>query len=124
MIFGSVRLHGRAVETHRDSYLLSTLTVISVRRPFLVGGALFALGSGGFAAAFRDLLYPAELVGIGVFAVLSLLVGLRLAQIQLFSRDLRGSELAGMIFGTYGHLNRVRHEITDAMRDQATGGVQ
>ena len=32
MIFGVVRVSGQSVETHRDTYLLSHLTVISVRR--------------------------------------------------------------------------------------------
>lgn len=117
MIFGKVSVSGKSVETHRDSYLLSHLTVISVRRPLLPGGVLLAVGGTGFGLAFADLLYPHELAGLagGILAVV--LGGLMLGQIQLLSRDLRGSELSCMIWGTYGHLNRVRRDIGLALQD-------
>ena len=41
MIFGSVSLNENAVVTHRDSYLLKSLSVVSVRRVFLAPGILF-----------------------------------------------------------------------------------
>lgn len=117
MIFGSVHVSGKSVETHRDSYLLSHLTVISVRRPLLPGALLIAGGGTGFGLAFGDLLYGRELAGLGLGIALVLVGGIRLGQIQLLSRDLRGSELSCMIWGTYGHLNRVRREIGIALQD-------
>lgn len=116
MIFGSVWIDGEAVNTHRDSYLLPTLTVVSVRRPFLAGALIFATGFGGFAVSFGDLLYPHEvrIIGGGILTVL--FAGLWIGQLKLLSRDLRGSELAGVIWGSYGHLNRVRLKIVRAMR--------
>ncbi|WP_299500474.1 hypothetical protein [uncultured Roseobacter sp.] len=119
MIVGKVEITGRAVQTHRDSYMLSQLSVVSVRRPFLAVSMLFSVGSLGFGWSFVDLLYPEEIIAILAFVLLAPLIGLCVGQIQLLSRDLRGSELSGMIWGTYGHLNRVRREISLAMQTQA-----
>lgn len=119
MIFGSVRVAGKSVETHRDSYLLSHLTVISVRRPLLGGGCLFATGGAGFALSFSDLLYPGEIAALAGFSLGAVLAGVFTGQIQLLSRDLRGSELSCMIWGSYGHLNRIRREIGSALQDGA-----
>jgi len=116
MIFGSVSIDGQAVNTHRDSYLLPTLSVVSVRRPFLAGSLLFTGGFGAFALAFADLLYAHETRIIGGTIMAVLLAGLWIGQLKLLSRDLRGSELAGVIWGSYGHLNRVRLKIVRAMR--------
>ncbi len=120
MIFGSVHVSGRSVETHRDSYLLSHLTVISVRRPLLPGAVLLASGGTAFALAFSDLLFPVEIIGLAAGIGAVLLTGIRLGQIQLLSRDLRGSELSCMIWGSYGHLNRVRREIGLALQERRT----
>lgn len=119
MIFGSVRVAGKSVETHRDSYLLSHLTVISVRRPLLGGGCLFATGGTAFALSFSDLLYPGEIAALCGFSLCAVLAGFVVGQIQLLSRDLRGSELSCMIWGSYGHLNRIRREIGNALQDGA-----
>ena len=118
MIFGSVRLTDKSVETHRDSYLLSHLSVISVRRPLLAGGLIFAAGGAAFMISFVDLLYPHEITGMGVAVVLFLIAGFSIGQIQLLSRDLRSSELSCMIWGTYRHLNRVRREIGVALEER------
>lgn len=116
MIFGSVKIDGDAVSTHRDSYLLSSLTVVSVRRPFLGPGLLFVVGFGGFGYAFADLLYPNEqafLIGGGVLA---LFAGVWVGQLKLLSRDLRNSELSGAVWGSYNHLNRIRADIVSWLR--------
>ena len=121
MIFGSVRVSGRAVETHRDTYLLAHLTVISVRRPFLLGALLFAGGGTAFGVSFGDLLFRQEIAALAVLIIAGLWAGICFGQIQLLSRDLRGSQLACMIWGTYGHLGRVRREIVVAMQDERNG---
>jgi hypothetical protein len=116
MIVGSVEIDGEAVNTHRDSYLLRHLTVVSVRRPFLAGSILFAAGFGGFAVSFADLLYPHEVRIIGGCIAVVIVAGLWVGQLKLLSRDLRGSELADVIWGSYGHMNRTRMKIVQAMR--------
>jgi len=113
MIFGFVDVDAEnaSVNTHRDSYLLETLTVVSVRRPFLAGGLLFGLGFMGFAAVFGDLLYTGEVAMVFACAALVLVAGWQTGQLKLLSRDLRGSELSGVVWGRYADLNRVRGEI-------------
>ena len=122
MIFGSVELRDGAVHTHRDSYLIDQLSVVSVRRPLLAGAALIAGGLTGFALAFGDLLYLHELmVIIGVVLVVGV-TGTELGQLKLLSRDLRGSELSGVIFGRHRDLDRIRHDIAHALRALDAGG--
>jgi len=124
MIFGSITVTPRAVETSRDSYLLENLSVISTRRPYLGAAIFFSFGFGGFAAAFADLLYVHEMrMVIGICAVM--LVGaVWLGQLKLLSRDLRGSELSGVIWGSYRHLNRVRRDVVVALHERAQGVSQ
>lgn len=120
MIFGKINITRRAVETHKDSYRLEQLTVVSVRRPFLPLGVMAAIGGSAFAFRFSDLLYVHELqVLIGGSAVLSILC-VKLGQLQLLSRDLRGSELTGAIWGGYGHLNRIRRQSMAAVEAQTS----
>lgn len=116
MIFGTVEATDETVETHKDSYVLSSLTVVSVRRPFLPAGIMFGLGGSAFALSFGDLLYLWEFVALIVFVGVSFTVGVVLGQIQLLSRDLQGSDLSGMIWGTYGDLQKVRKEIGAALK--------
>ncbi|MCB9942444.1 MAG: hypothetical protein H6851_02300 [Geminicoccaceae bacterium] len=116
MILGSVTIDGHAVHTHRDSYLLTALTVVSVRRPLLAGSVLLAAGCGGFAWSFADLLFENEIRALGVAAGIVLTAGLLTGQLKLLSRDLRGSELSGAVWGTYRHLGRIRREIVAAAR--------
>lgn len=116
MIFGTLIIDGEALHTHRDTYLVKGLSVISVRRPFLPIGATIAAGAGGFGAAYADLLWSGELAAIAALSTAALVAGLKVGQLNLLSRDLRGSELMGAIYGTYGHLNRLRREIVAAKR--------
>lgn len=104
-----------AVETHRDSYLLKTLTVVSVRRPALPAGILFGGGFVGFCLAFGDLMWPHEIALTLTGSVLALVAGWQVGQLKLLSRDLRGSELAGVIWGRYADLNAVRGRIVRAI---------
>lgn len=120
MIFGSVDIDNASVNTHRDSYLLPNITVVSVRRPFLAGALICAVGFGGFGFAFGDLLYPGEIKAIVGGIAAALFTGISLGQLKLLSRDLRNSELSGAIWGSYGHLNCIRREIVTAMRSATT----
>lgn len=120
MIFGSLSIDDGAVQTHRDSYLLKHLTVVSVRRPLLGAALLLALGGGSFALAFADLLHAHEIKSIALGCGAMLIAGFWLGQLKLLSRDLRGSELSGAVWGSYGRLNLERRRITNAMR--ATDG--
>ena len=53
MIFGTCDLKDGALHTHRDSYLLSSLTTVSARRVFALPGMMIASLIGGFCLAFR-----------------------------------------------------------------------
>lgn len=124
MVFGSVTVTSRAVETNRDSYLLENLSVISTRRPYLGAAMFFTLGFGGFAAAFADLLYAHEMRIIIVACTIILMGALWLGQLKLLSRDLRGSELSGVIWGSYRHLNRIRRDVVVALHHPEQGVSQ
>lgn len=121
MIFGTVRLEDGAVTTHRDSYLIDTLTVVSVRRPMLAPALLMGGGIAAFTASFADLLYPGELATLGATSLTLLLSGWQLGQLKLLSRDLRGSELSGAVFGRYADLNRIRRDIAKAIKNRNEG---
>ena len=118
MILGSVNITKRAVSTHRDSYLLENLSVVSVRRPFLPGTIIIGGGLAGFALGFADLLYVHELVVLAGLLVMALVFGMQAGQLKLLSRDLRGSELSGAIWGQYAELNQIRMQIIDALGDR------
>lgn len=117
MIFGSLTIDAAqgAVHTHRDSYLIATLTAVSVRRPLLPAGLIFGTGLCGFGMAFGDLLYPGEIVTIVTAAVLALVGGTQTGKLSLLSRDLRGSELSGAIWGRHTALQRIRTDIVTAI---------
>ena len=51
-ITGSVLVENGAITTHRDSFLLSNLSVVSVRRPFLAISFFLGAGFCGFGIAF------------------------------------------------------------------------
>ena len=116
MVFGYVDVDNASIETHRDTYLLHNVSVVSVRRPFLAGALICSAGFGGFGVAFSDLLYPVEIGFIIGGIIASVFAGIWLGQLKLLSRDLRNSELSDAIWGSYGHLNRIRREIITAMR--------
>ena len=115
MLFSPVKIENGAVETRNDSYLLENLTVVSARRTLLGAGLLVSVGFGSFTLAFADILWPVELLSLFFASITSLVVGLNIGRLRFHSRDLRGSELAGVVWGTYGHLNRVRRDIVITM---------
>lgn len=122
MVFGRVHITHSSVDTHRDSYLLEQLTVVSVRRPLLGIGLTTGCSLATFTSGFIDLLYPNEIVVLGGLAIAALAAAVQLGQLKLLSRDLRGSELSGVIFGTYRHLNRLRVQIAQAMHTREPVG--
>ena len=121
MIIGSITVDDGSVSTHRDSYLLGNLSVVAVRRPFFGMAVLYGVGIGGFAAAFADLLYVGELATLILAALLIALAGWHVGQLKLLSKDLRGSELSDVVWGSYNELNLVRRKIADAMRSNTKG---
>lgn len=117
MIIGSYDIRSGLLETHNDSYTLSRGTHVSARRPFLAGGMMMALLLGAFGATFYDLLYIHEW-GVLVASVAACLTfGLKVGQLTLVNRELRGSDLSTALWGTYGHLNLIRREIADAIME-------
>ncbi|MEM9766052.1 MAG: hypothetical protein AAF968_26795 [Pseudomonadota bacterium] len=121
MILGRIEITNGSVETHRNTYNITDLRVVSVRRTFLPLGLLGALGLCGFALRFGDLLYPGEAIVLLSAGAAMLGAGLLIGQIQFLSRELKGTEFAGVVYGTYGHLNRLRREIVRAMHQQSGG---
>ena len=127
MIFGNFQLTDNAIHTHNDSYVLTNITTVSARRPFLGASMLLASLITLFGLAFLDLLYLSELLVLASLIGGLLVAGFSLGQLQLLSRDLKGSELATAIWGTYQHLNSIRREIADAvngsaLREDQSGG--
>jgi len=117
MIIGSVRVSDKAIITHRDSYMIAPLTAVSVRRPFLGANLLMGGGFLGFIYAFFDLLYFSEILFIAVLSALIIAAGIKIGQLKLLSRDLRGSELSDAIWGHYDELNEVRARVASKLRD-------
>lgn len=117
MILGTLRIDPDegAVHTHRDSYLIETLSVVSVRRPLLPAGLVFGIGLAGFGVSFADLLHLHEAVTVFTAAAASLLTGWQVGHLTLLSRDLRGSELAGAVWGRFASLQAIRGEIVRAL---------
>jgi hypothetical protein len=124
MIIGTINVTDDAVITHRDSYLLNYLTVISVRRPVLVPSAMLALSGAAFGMAFSDLLFPTEIIGIGVFVSVASFIGFQVGQLKLVSRDLKNTELSSAIWGQYHALQNHRHKIVDGVRRSKHEEVQ
>lgn len=106
------------LDTHRDSYLLDTLTVVSVRRPLLAPSALLAGAAIAFSLSFGDLLFAHEIALLVCASIVLIFLGWQIGQLKLLSRDLRGSELSDAIWGRYGRLNAVRRQITSAMTSE------
>jgi len=115
MIFGDFHISENAIHTHNDSYVLSNITTVSARRPFLGASFMLAALLMLFCLAFFDLFYLSELLVITSIIGAVLFGGFSLGQLQLLSRDLKGSELSTAIWGSYQHLNNIRHEIADAI---------
>lgn len=120
MIIGQLEIHDGTVSTHRDSYALEQLTVVSVRRPLLAPALMSSIALGAPCVAFADLIMPHEVAALLLLTAALLAVGSRAACLKLLSRDLRGSELGEVVWGDVGRLNRERRRIVEAMRSTKT----
>lgn len=121
MIFGKLELKDRAIHTHNDSYVTSTITAVSTRRPFCAAGIMIGSMSAGFAIRFWDILYPGERIATVGLSAAAIWAGLTIGRLQLVSRDLRGSELAEAVYGTYRDLNRRRRIIAEVVENASRG---
>lgn len=111
------------LHAHNDTYVLDSISAVSTRRPFLSAGLMIAALITGFCLAFVDILYVGELAALASISLLSAIGGLTIGQLHLTSRDLQGSPIADSVYGTYGHLNRLRPQIADAVERAKTGGA-
>jgi len=123
MIFGELHLSETALHTHNDSYVLQGISAVSTRRPLLSTGLMIGGLTATFNVSFFDILYTPEIAVLSATALLSVVGGLFIGQLRLVSRDLRGSPIADAVFGTYGHLNRLRPQIADAVERAKAGGA-
>ncbi len=121
MIFGSITVSDKAVSTHRDSYLLDKITVVSVRRPLLAPTILMGGGSAAFGLAFADLLYAGEQVAIGAAVLLMGVSGSQAGQLKLLSREIGTSPLGDVIWGRYKTLNKIRLQIAGKLQQVRQG---
>lgn len=111
MILGHAKVEGGMLETHRDSYALSSLTVVSTRRPFFAPVIVFSIAIMGFTLAFLDLLYAGEIATILILSGLAVLVASQAGQLRLLSRELNGNELSGAVWGQISDLKKIRSDI-------------
>lgn len=123
VIFGTVKVEGSSVRTHRDSYLLASLSVVSTRRPFLGASLLVGVFALGFTISFWDLLYPTEIATTAALPLVGIFLASQIGLLSLLSRDLRGSELSGVIWGHYHELTKVRLEIVKKLDTLSNGDV-
>ena len=123
MIFGKLDVREHVLHTHVDSYILVGIKKVSTARPFLSSAVMIAGLAGLFVLGFADILYAHELMMIGAVIVTALMVGVSLAQLRLFSRDLHGAQAINAVYGTYRHLNKKRIAISAAIDAAKSGGA-
>lgn len=120
MIFGTITVTDDVVSTHRDSYLLGSLTVVSIRRPILIPSLIIGASGAAWGLAFSDLLFLSEMIATGIVAAGAILLGIQCGQLQLVSRDLKNTELSSAVWGQYHDLHQHRHAIVEAVRKSKT----
>ena len=123
MIFGKPDLREHVLHPHADSYILVGIKKVSTARPFLSSSVMMAGLAGLFALGFADILYAHELILIGAVMTAALIIGMSLAQLRLFSRDLHGAQAINAVYGTYRHLNQKRIAISAAIDAAKSGGA-
>lgn len=115
MVFGTLTVGETALHTHNDSYILEGIKAVSTSRPFLSSGVMISVLTTIFGIGFNDILYVGELAAVGTVASVSLILGLKIGQLRLISRDLAGAHATDAVYGTYAHLNRERRKIAAAV---------
>lgn len=117
MILGTLKINEAQgeLETHNDNYMLDSVTAVSIRRPALAIGVVAFAGIGGSTAVFVEYLKPVEIAVAGGFACFSLFLSWQTGQLKLLSRDLRHTDLSGVIWGRYASLKAKRREIVRAI---------
>lgn len=123
MILGKLTLGETALHTHNDSYILEGIKAVSTSRPFLSSSVMVSALAAIFGIGFADILYVSELIALGTAISVSLILGLKVGQLRLISRDLAGAQATDAIYGTYAHLNRERRKIASAVERVKTGGA-
>ena len=113
-IIGSVDVTEKGVVTHRDSYLFP-LSVVSVRRPFLIPAGLFGGAALLSILTFSDLLFGSEQLFLAIVGSVLVFAAWQVGQLSLLSLTLKGSDMTGAVYGAYTALNNVRGEIATQM---------
>jgi len=121
MIFGKFEI-GDTLETNNDNYIITSITAISTRRPFLSAGLMAGGLCALFGFGFWGILWPAERLALACIAVICSTLGIGIGRLSLASRDLRGTPIADAVYGTYGHLNQKRRELAKAIHRINAGG--
>lgn len=121
MMIGYARVSGGMLETHRDSYTLASLTVVSTRRPFLVPVVTLSAACCGFALSFLDLLYLNEIAALLAGSGIAMVIASQVGQLRLLSRELNGNELSGAVWGQIADLNKVRSAIAGKLDTSRMG---
>lgn len=114
-IIGFIEVKEDAVVTHRDSYFFRNLSVVSVRRPLFAPAVLLSGPLVLFVFGFGDLLYGREIAAIVIAILLMMLVGVKLGQLQLLSRDLKNTDLSHAVWAEHSTLQKARAEIVHAL---------
>lgn len=116
MFIGTVEIdaENQLLQTHHTTYRLDVLKVATAPRTYLSSSALLAGLMATFEFAFHDILWPAELAALIVGSASSLIFGWHFTHLTFHSRDLSGAAVTGALFGTHGHLNRIRREVMAA----------
>ena len=122
MIFGKFEI-GDTLETNNDNYIITSITAVSTRRPFLSAGLMAGGLCALFGFGFWDILWPAERMALIGIAVTSVTIGMGIGRLSLASRDLRGTPIADAVYGSYGHLNQKRRELAKAIHKINAGGA-
>ena len=123
MILGKLTLGETALHTHNDSYILEGIKAISTSRPFFSSGVMISALATIFGIGFADILYVGELAALCAVASVTLILGLKIGQLRLISRDLAGAQATDAVYGTYAHLNRERRKIAAAVERVKSGGA-
>lgn len=115
---GSITVNEKAISTHRNSYMLDKITVVSVTRPLLSAACIFGGGGIAFTISFSNLLFWGEIISIVAMSLAAIWLGFQVAQLKLLSRDMASSSMGDVIWGQYSVLNDIRLQIAGKLTSQ------